>query len=289
MPTKAITFDFFTFKSQTSDALEQALIKELATRKLGNFNNVKVVDFYARIREIANENDLWICNAEKVNVLDEAYIGDLQGSREALAQQDDQGPIFDTIFLYNPKNQVIALQRNRSGLGMNTFISYLCKLTSCDDVELEVIIDPNTLIKLNKMSLVKSIEYKISRPTNFTFARGAKRGLSGDIDFLRFFQGDSLKVVIGSDKGNKLGKPAILSKVKNLLTNSQSIEKLNVSGQIEGDMETIDLIKQRIIFTKKKYLKKHKKLTVDMIMETVKEAYNYHKTNLNRMYINRDE
>lgn len=290
MAQRSVTFDFFTLKSNNLAQLEIALKKELTLRSNNTVNNVKVFDFYARIRDIKNTNNVWIGNVENLNVLDQANIGDIGGGRQAVATKADQGPLFDTIFLYNPLNSVIVLHRNRSGLGVTSFTKYLSELVNDEDLVLEIIIDPDTLIRLDKMALVQNFEYNISKPTNYTFAKEGARSLHSDLELLKLFSGEKMKVVIGSEKGKKLTRDIVIKKVKALLSNeTANVTKLDVKGYIDGEVDTLDLIKNRVIHTKKFNLKKGQKVTDVMLIDAVEEAYNKHRTNLNRMYINKKD
>ncbi|MBT2700252.1 hypothetical protein J7E79_23075 [Bacillus sp. ISL-40] len=289
MPTKSVTFDFFTYKCPSNQAsLVHALEWEYIHRTNNMFNNIKLFDYYCRIWEIDKTPEgYYLCNVEKINVLDEANIGDLQAQRTTVATTPQQGPLFDTGFFYNPKNQVIILQRNRNGLGYKSFLSYLMKITNRDDISLELILDPDTLIKLNKMSLVKKLEYTISKPTNLRFSSNPNRSLEGDLELAKTLSGDSLRIEIGSDKGRQLTIEKAKTKVRSLLGLTENITRLNVRGQIGEDIETIDLIKNRVIYTEKFSLTQGKRVTVPMVLDTLTKAYKYHETNLNRMYINR--
>lgn len=284
MATKICNFDFYTVSCSDKSEIAKALVKEAATRKAGGVNNVPVFDFFARTREIKLDNKLWVGYVEKINTLDEAHIGDLGGKRETLASNDDQGPIFDTVFLYNPVNNVLVLHRTRSGMGTTAFAKYLSKLVGDDDLELEVVIDPDALKRLEKISMVKSIDYKISKPTNFKFLKDNKASFNSDLALVKLFQGENIKITIG---GQKLEKENILTKVKQLLKAEDGISKLEVKGEANGEPDTIDLIKNRVVHTKKYSVSKNKKVTEVMLMDEILIGYSKNKTNLDRLYINK--
>jgi hypothetical protein len=290
MPTKNITFDFLSYKCTSNQtSLLSALDQEIVTRSRNVFNNIKLFDYYCRIGDISKTSEgYYKCNVEKINVLDEANIGDLQLPRTTVATNPQQGPLFDTVFFYNPKNEILILQRNRNGLGYKSFLSFLMKLTQRDDVNLELVIDPDILVKLKKMSLVKKLQYTISKPTNLKFAENDNRSLDGDLRLVKQLSGDSLKVEIGSEKGKELSLKEAKQKIKSLLGLTDNISRLNVRGQIGEDIETIDLIKNKVMFFKKYSLTRGKKVTVPMLLDTLSEAYKYHETNLNRMFINKN-
>lgn len=283
MSTKICNFDFFTVACTDKSAIVSAFQQELSIRNANKVNNIQLLDFYARIRHIELKEKNWIGYVEKLNVFDEAHIGDINGDRQTLASNDDQGPIFDTVFLYNPITNVLVLHRNKSGLGTNTFARFIGKLIGDEDLQLELVIDPDTLARLTKMSIIKSIDYKISKPKNYKFAQDKGRSVDADMELVKFFQGDNIKVTIG---GEQLGKENLVTKVKKLLRSPDSISKLEVKGEANGDPDLIDLIKKRIVHTKKYSVTKNKKVTEIMLMDEILIGYNKHKTNLGRLYLN---
>ncbi|CUB27245.1 hypothetical protein AR443_04020 [Bacillus velezensis] len=290
MPTRKVNFDFYTFNCPTDqNALVNALENEIKLRKEGKVNNIKLFGFVCRIWEIEKTSEgFYVCNVEKINVLDEANIGDLQAERMTVATKPDQGPLFDTAFLYNPMNEVVVLQRNsRLGLGYKAFVSYLSKLTKKDDCDLEIIIDPKVIVKLDKMDMVKKIEYSVSNPTNLDFAKEQNRGMNGDLELAKKLLGSSLNVVIGSQRGSHLSLDEAKKKVKSLLGFSDNMSNIIVRGQIDDDMESINLIKHKVTYEEKFKLKKEEKLTVVKVVEALPKAYKFHEVNLNRMYINK--
>lgn len=291
MPTKKVTYDFYTFKCQSDqNALLNALENEIKLRNNEEINNISLFDFVARIWDIEKTNEgFYICNVEKINVQDEANIGDLQSKRTTIATTPNQGPLFDTAFMYNPKNEVIVLQRNWKGLTYKSFLTYLHKLTNNDEVKLEIIIDPDILVKLDKMDLVKKVHYTISNPTNLKFAENSNRGVNGDLEVAKNLLGNSMSVVIGSDRGKQLSLEMAKKKIKSLLKFPENISKLDVRGQVDENMETIHLVKHKVTHVEKFKLKKEERLTVTKILGALPVAYKAHETNLNRMYLNREE
>lgn len=299
MPTKNVTFEFYSVNSVISvQQIVNAIKNERKNVNIKKFNNIPVYDYFARMRDIkeitlqSTNSKCWIVNLEKINVLDQAYIGDLNGSRSAVANKDDEGPLVDTVFLYAPETHVIALQRNRNGIGFNAFCVYLRKLLNNDDLNLEIILDPDILVKLKKMSLVKKIEYKIAKPVNYDFAKKENRTLNADIELIKNLNGDNMSIVISSERGNELSAAKAKEKIKALFSSkNQSLEldKMKVRGEIEGELDTIDLIKGKVNYTKKFRLTKGKKVTEIMLMEAVEEAYKNNRSDLVRLYSRKDE
>lgn len=300
MAQKKVNYDFFTINygdGIKKDMLSEQLEKELGIVNAKKLNNVKVFDFTARVRHIEKrkinkklneykDNYYWVVSIERLNTNDEAYVGDLNGARDTYGQGPDQGPLTDTVFLFNPLNGVLILQRSRGGMGMGAFTKYLSKLTGAEDLTLEIIVDPNTISKLNKISAIKSIEYKISPPTNFKSFSKETRSFQGDLQLAKKLSGANLKVVIGAEKGEVLNKENAVKKIKSFLNAEVDASVLRVNGQISGEVEVLDLISKKIVYTKVFNLTKGKKVTFVNLLDALEDAYNAKKTLLNTLYIN---
>jgi len=302
MPTKTINFDFFTVNNvveQKIDVLDTVLQKELLNVKNNVFNNVKMFGYFARVRAISKNPTntsipisqggeyYWVVTVERVHTDEESYVADAAGNRQTYATGPDEGPVIDTVFLYNPNNKIFVVNRSRGGLGFNHLTTYLSKLTDMEDLILEIIIDPNVLDKLKKIPMIKYVEYNISVPTNLSALGDPNRGFEGDIKLAKKLLAGRMKVILGSDKGKKLSLENVKSKVNSVLSMGESVKGLLVKGEREGIEETLDLIKQRVIYTKKVNIPKGKKINYIMIMDIAEEAYKVKSKLLNTMYINK--
>lgn len=303
MATKRINFDFFTVNNiieQNKDLLDLVLQSEFNNVKRNIYNNVNLFGYLARVREIYKNpvnpaltisqggDYYWIVTVERVNTDEEAYVADELGNRQTYGNGPNEGPVIDTVFLYNPNNNIFVVNRSRGGLGFNHLTTYLSNLTGSEDLILEIIIDPDVLDKLNKIPLIKYVEYSISSPTTFKAVSNKSRTLDGDFELARKLLAGRMKIIIGSEKGGKLSLENVKAKVKTILSLGESeIKGLVVKGERGGSEETLDLIKQRVIFTKVVNVPKGKKVNYIMIMDYAEEAYKDKSKLLNTLYINK--
>ncbi|RAS75723.1 DUF6731 family protein [Priestia endophytica] len=284
MATKEVKFDFFLVKipGQTHDVFDKFLDKE---HSLSNKTEIDMFGYTLRIGTMEKcrrnlsipdieDNYLWKVSVERINVSDEAYIGKKgKAGRETYASNPDEGPLSDTVFLYDPKTAVIIVQRARGGVNQSGMISYISKLCNIDEVELEVMIDPKVLDKLDKLPMVKSIEYSIATPTQLSEYKDDRRGIFGDIKLARLLGGSNLKIVIGADKNEYLEKVKAVEKVKMILKTSQKVSVMKVNGLKDGEEEILDLINKRIQYKEKINPGRGKKVTFLHIMDTIENAY----------------
>ncbi|AJD91523.1 hypothetical protein JMA_22060 [Jeotgalibacillus malaysiensis] len=265
MPTKLINFDLFKIyygqnKQDTFDLkLDEEFKKNIKTE-------INVFDYILRIGELKQvkrnsafpdliDNKLWIGVIERINVTEEGYTAQIgKSGRKTYATGDDEGPLNDTVFLYDPKSGVLILQRSRGGAAhtnMTNFVSSMCK---DENVTLKILVDKKTLSKLDKLPQIDTIEYQIAKPNPKTF-RDNKRELNGDIKMLNKMKGEKMKVIIGEQKDVLLDKQMVRQKVKSLLESEDEVSRLIVKGYNNADREVLDLIKHKI--------QAHKKVTAD--------------------------
>ena len=284
MASKEVRFDFFVLKTKNakSDIFDQHLQKEAL---LANKTEVDVFGYTLRIGSIRKcrrnlslstdkNNYLWIVAIERINLKDEAYVGKKgKTGRDIYAASPDEGPLNDTVFLYDPKTGVIIIQRARGGVNQSGMVSFITNLCNIQDVELELMIDPKILDKLDKLPLVKSIEYSIAIPTKLKSLKSDDRGILGDIKLAKLLGGESLKVVIGADKDEYLERKSTVQKVKTILKSNKSISKMKVHGYNNEDYEILDLVNKRIEYSETINAGRGKKVSYIHIMDTIENAF----------------
>ncbi|TYS67042.1 hypothetical protein FZC76_16070 [Sutcliffiella horikoshii] len=284
MATKEVKFDYFLVKTpgQTHDVFDQNLINE---NQLINKTEVDVFGYTLRIGSMRKlkrnislpdlvDNYLWVVSVERINLTDEAYVGKKgKAGRATYAANPDEGPLSDTVFLYDPKTAVIIVQRARGGVNQSGMINYISKLCKVDEVELEVMIDPKVLDKLDKIPMVKSIEYSIATPTQLGEYKDDQRGIFGDIKLAKLLGGSNLKLVIGADKNEYLETKKAIEKVKMILKTSQKVSVMKVNGTKDGEEEILDLINKRIQYKERINPGRGKKVSYVHIMDTIENAY----------------
>lgn len=289
MTTRWANFDFFRVQSKNSSQLDSVLASEMSTLKLGQLNTIKVFDSYCRIRVLDQRNKCWLGDIEKLNVLDEAHIGDLKGTRQTLATGEDQGPLFDTIFLFDPLTEVIIVHRNRTGLGIGGLRKFLSLILDDEDLDLEIVLDETAFNKFDQMSLIQEVEYNIAKPNERVF-KDDNRSANGDITLMKRLRAERMYLKIGAPKNDPLFLEAAKEKVKSILRHQDGdfeSSTLKVKGMLNGSIDTVDLIKKRMVYGQKFNLTKGKKLTPPLLMDSIAGAYKAQEGTLKRMFINR--
>lgn len=284
MATKRVSFDFFTVHfgpGTNEDKFDKKLTLENSKQikseievfnyllRIGSLKKVKKNQSFPSM----DDNYLWVGAIERINVSDEAYAGK-KGvpGRSTFASGDDEGPLKDTVFLYDPKTGVLILERSRGGLYHANMTNYISSLCHDENVILKIMVDSKVLTKLEKLPVINSIEYSISTPNPSSLSNNG-RAVHGDINLLNLLNGNKLNIVIGTDKDNYLKKANALTKVKDLLSSKESISRLVVKGTNNSDLEILDLIKERIEASKKVNAGAGKKVSFVHVMDTIVDVY----------------
>lgn len=296
MVKRQIKFDYYQLtQSSMGKYLENVLI-ELETELKSNpkvFRNIEVSGYILRVRSIkkVNVDDknlnryCWIGHIEKIDTYSEAYVGDLTGNRNTYAEGDDEGPIKDSIFLYDPFINIISSHRSNT-LSYMQLNSYLRNITNDDELSLEVIVDPNVISKLQNIPEIKEIEYSIAAPQKWGKMASASRDINSDLLLAQKLNAGRMKVCIGPEKGDKIDKSNALKKIKSLLPFAkQEVTVLKVKGVLSDETDTLDLIHGKFEATKYINLTKGKKLTFVQVEESIEEAYKEKFRTLNDMFI----
>lgn len=279
MATKRVNFDFFTvhYGQSNTDTFDEKLKIE---DKKNNKSEIETFGYLLRIGDLKkvkrnnafatmDDNYFWVGAIERIDVKEEAYAGK-KGvpGRSTYAAGEDEGPLKDTVFLYDPKTGVLILQRSRGGLTHNNMTNFISSMCHDENVILKVMIDKKVLTKLDKLPLVKSIEYSVSVPSPKSLSNN-NRAVHGDINLLNHIQGNKMNIVIGADKDNQLSKKNAITKVKDLLGSKEDVKRLVVKGYNNNDLEILDLINNRVESNKKVDAGPGKKVSYIHIMDTI--------------------
>lgn len=280
---KDISFDFFTvsYGQHTTDTFDIKLTEEFNEI---NKSEIDTLGYLLRIGDLKkvkrNEafvslegNYIWVGVIERINVKDEAYAGK-KGTpgRNVYAEGVDEGPLNDTVFLYDPKTGVLILQRSRGGIYHSNMTNFISSLCHNDDVILKLMIDDKILTKLEKLPVINSIEYAISTPAPQSMENDG-RPLHGDLALLNKINGNKLHLVIGADKDSYLKKASAIRKAKDLLSTKENVTKLIVKGTNNSDLEILDLIKHKVDAKKRVDAGVGKKVSFIHIMDTIVLVY----------------
>ncbi|WP_373893839.1 DUF6731 family protein [Virgibacillus sp. CBA3643] len=284
MGSKKVKYDFFVLKylEGNKDLFNEKLVKEyLKTDKtevelsktilrLGTLEKIKRNDSFATMED----NYIWTAAIERINTDEESYVGKKgESTRKTYATNPDEGPLNDTVFLYDPQTRVLIAQRNRGGVALNAMLNFIIALSHSEKIDLEIMIDPKILDKLDKIPLIKSIEYSIAQPSNFDDHQNKGRTPFGDIHLANKLKADNLKVVVGTDKNEYLERENTIRKVKSIIHSKNKVNTMKVNGFHGEEEEILDLVRQRIEHADNVKAGRGKKVSYIHIMDNILKAY----------------
>lgn len=295
MVKRDIRFDFYKIsQGEEGNSLLSCLTeieKELQLEP-ETLRNKKVNGYAVRFREVQkvlvdttpNSNYFLIGHIEKIDTYSEAYVGKIDGDRATYGEGEDEGPIKDTIILYDPFNGIVSSHRTNA-LSYSQLNNFLRQITDDEDFDLEVIIDDAVIDKLEKIPGIREIEYSIAAPQRWDkIASG--RSINADLALGEKLQAGRMKVIITPEKGGFINKEMAVKKVKALLPYvKEEVSVLKVKGNISDNTDTLDLINGKIDALKTINLTKGKKLTFVIVKQKIEEAYREKKKLFDSIYI----
>ena len=229
--------------------------------------------------DLAQEH-LWVFNIEKVNTNNEAVVVEVtqqvDKGRTEYGSGQTQGAAKDTVVCFNPQNGVVILPP-RSGVGISRLLKFFYYISGkrlrglydsiiIDDTSLNNILHMNTITDLNVRvtNLTDKSNYKGSMST-FNSIKNKKMALhlyGGNIvvaEAVKWIRG-----LLNLERGKK----------KQL-----NIDKIVINGSHNGEMQTIDLVTNRMVANDDVKLV-NGKIVISEMMESVKRVYMANKTKL---------
>lgn len=173
---------------------------------------------------------------------------------DIIGEEEDGGLGHYTSFIYDSSNDVIGVQSNRNGVSANGIASYFRRNFNVRDISLEVIINPDEIEKLQKMTSISSFAVTIAKPqSGVAFNnRNQPRAIKEMTDVADRTAANTmtLQLSIGYDRNGTLRKGAVSSYVRSLFSREDSLEirKVEIRGREtdEDNLETIDLVTNKV-------------------------------------------
>lgn len=268
-----------------SEILENPPIRQVTMAKKGNPFQIEGV-----IKKSGGLYTGTFCLIQKNELPTKAQFG--KEPELIIDDEDDGGLGHYTSFMYDSSNDVIAIQANRNGVSANGVATYYRRNYKVRDITLEVIINPDKLEQLLKMSTISSFQVSIARPENGSFINSdAKRSFSEMNTIADNTNANTLtlQLGIGYQRESTLKRQSIFSYVRNLLSKSQNLEvrKIEIKGKENDDdnLETLDLIINKVIIP----VTYNSPRTINprflnSIIKKVVEEYNVQKPKIDKTY-----
>lgn len=171
---------------------------------------------------------------------------------DILTDDEDAGLGHYTSFIYDPSNHIICIQQNKNGVTANGIAYFLKRNFEIKEALFEIVIDPEDLAKVSKMSKITSFEISIAKPTNgesFLENRGSSikeiTNWADDTDANVL----TLKIGMGYERSASLRKSKIIDTIRSIMKLGQGeIRKIEIKGaeKDEDNLAVLDLINNRV-------------------------------------------
>ena len=227
--------------------------------------------------DLPDEDDMdvycWLIDISRVDVNQEIAIGDLTKEiderRTVIEGNEDTGPIVDSQIIFDPFRNIIGVLSTRGGVTLVNLKRFISKLIDKKGIKLEIILDENGIKKIGKLDIVHSISYVVATPDNFKTFKDNSRGEMGDMAVANYLSGEKMQVKIES---SALSKSHLVNKIASLRSSTEiTIDALSVEGLENGKEETINLIKNKLIYFGN--MQFEEKITIKDAFEFLKIAY----------------
>lgn len=229
--------------------------------------------------DLAQEH-LWVFNIEKVNTNNEAVVVEVtqqvDKGRTEYGSGQTQGAAKDTVVCFNPQNGVVILPP-RSGVGISRLLKFFYyisgkKLRGLYD---SIIIDDTSLNNILHMNTITDLDVRV---TNLIDKSNYKGSMS------TFNSIKNKKMALHLYGGNIVVAEAVkwIRRLLNLERGKKkqlNIDKIVINGSHNGEMQTIDLVTNRMVANDDVKLV-NGKIVISEMMESVKRVYMANKTKL---------
>lgn len=161
----------------------------------------------------------------------------------------------ETAALYDPTEKVLLVQYNHHGPRASAICSYInyLWLGVMTDYELTIRLNLNASLKLQKQTILRKIQTKITPPKISSDMKNSGTSLESALSLSNSIGGNSIEITIsaGRSKKSKLNFEKgheFISAIKQLMNNGDVVKKLEIEGRPSqgAPIETIDLIEEKI-------------------------------------------
>lgn len=262
MPTKPKTVDFYHLTTGKQGHIEYLAEKFRETFEMfenGHANEVDTVkigtnSFYicAMDRFYPDEDDyfVWEFDVSRLDPTQQIIVGDLddanvQTRNQALDQGENEGPVVDTEFFFDPFRNVLGTTRISGGTGTSFLKKFLSRLCNVRGLVFEIIPDEIALQNLDLLTAASTIHYSIAGMENFDELEDFGRDELGDILYAKSVGTEQMDVTLTA---TTLNLDRITEKAQFLFhhTEDLKVKKLEVDGSEDGQTTTIDLIQHKL-------------------------------------------
>lgn len=254
---KQIKIDFYQVLLPKNCSFSfQELLKQVITQKISaHERNVAFKDHYVRLQEVnEKDNQVFIGNMVRIRMNDIPPVVSLREEKlQDINLESDQGLGEQTFFLYAPKIKILLLHRNFSGVRAGMFARYFETLTGQYPIELLPVLQPDILMKLQKMSIIKRFTVKLARPEHGGFYTTGHPGIKRFIDIINDYEAATIEVRLSNGRQKRsLENGIVFDNIRHFLKirseKEEEVEKLIVAGKetLADKTEVLDLLTHRL-------------------------------------------
>jgi hypothetical protein len=248
------TFDLFkiSFDNEDEDVLSFKKILDSPLEKYSKIaKNGNKIDLDGLIKK---DGELYFgifCLLQTTELPPKAKFG--KEPTEILSEDDeDTGLGHYTLFIFDPTNEVIIIQRNRNGVSYNGIAYFFQRNYNVRNFEFEILINPAELKQLSKLSVINTFEFSIAKPESSTafFDNTDSKSMKQIMRVADDTNANVLKIQfgIGYERSSSLKKSSIIDIARSLLKNKkEDLQKIEIRGREtdESGIEMVDLINNR--------------------------------------------
>lgn len=249
MATKKVKFDFYRFDYENKNELWNKMDSLLPKHDIVRYRGQPI-----RMQNYKILGDERIGSATKIRMTELPLKANINApDLDKLELNDDEGITNITAFVIIPKYSTLILQRNQQGVRAGSFIHLLESLIDISDISLDVMLEPDVISKLEKMTAIRTYTLRVTSPIDKDTYE--EMSVNKTAELAKHYGGRSIKVEIGMGQGNPK-ESLLIDKVKQ---SAKSILKMKSDEQVQVEsliirgkdfddekINPLDLIEQRI-------------------------------------------
>ncbi len=284
---KKLSFDFWLIKMPATyaggfgDALEAMSKVESIPKR-----NAEINKYTVRWEEISIQPRYIMGDFVKLRLDILPLKGGVDSKSMPLNLRLSEGISEPFAFLFDTQSSILVTQKNRYGASVSMFIEYVEKLGAVGEmIEIFPVLSKEGIQKLRQMDDVRTVSYKIAKPTQAEVDFDSNDSVDSAISTMRDVGGETIEVRITSGRKRKsLTLRNIARLAGNLLggktTGSAVVKKFEISGYTNGHRDEFDLIKEQLRATQEVPIAQSRSLSYNDRKNAITLALNSQKSEL---------
>lgn len=290
-------YDFFSLKYVYKEKVSHDMSRvnkflSETEKKLNDGEEIKPIECYSQVfvgissikkvtidRNQGDQDYFWLINFSKVDTEKESSVANVKSDiikgRKYYASSEDEGPVTDTVVIFNPFNTVIIIPTNRDGFGRGTLKTFLYKTVKQKGADISIIVDSSSLNKAELMKKPKEIVLNVAKIANIPKIKDPKTTAQTAQNLMLDGESDRMHLKLYSSSYFNGKIKDIVASLKSFVSNEKvEASTLKIIGEHEDESQIIDLVDERVVYMDKEVvLDDNGKLTVESMMNSITGAY----------------